>query len=95
MGKRVDKSARTVIGPDPTLRVDEIAIPKEIADVLCYPVRINQYNIEYAKKIIEEGRANFLLRDKGNTRINLRMRAHVRGRGSISGMYSLKKNPAR
>ena len=25
MGKRVDKSARTVIGPDPTLKLDEIS----------------------------------------------------------------------
>lgn len=72
MGKRVDKSARTVIGPDPTLRVDEIAIPREIADVLCYPVRINRYNLEYAKDLIERGGANFLIRDNGNTRINIR-----------------------
>lgn len=79
MGKRVDKSARTVIGPDPTLCVDEIAIPKEIADVLCYPMKINRYNIEHAKKLIEQGDANFLLRDKGNTRINLRYACNRQG----------------
>jgi len=72
MGKRVDKSARTVIGPDPTLRVDEIAIPQEIADILCYPVRVTDTNIDDLKKLIHEGGANFLLRDQGNTRINLR-----------------------
>ena len=31
MGKRVDKSARSVIGPDPFLKVNEIGIPHEIA----------------------------------------------------------------
>lgn len=72
MGKRVDKSARTVIGPDPTLRVDEIAIPKEIADILCYPVRVTDKNMDYLKNLIHDGGANFLLRDQGNTRINLR-----------------------
>lgn len=91
MGKRVDKSARTVIGPDPTLRVDEIAIPKEIADILCCPVRINKYNIEYAKKMIQEGRANFILRDKGNTRINLRYACTRQGTRLNFGDVLLKK----
>lgn len=31
MGKRVDGSARTVITPDPTLKLDELGIPEEIA----------------------------------------------------------------
>ena len=72
MGKRVDKSARTVIGPDPTLDVDEIAIPKEVADILCYPVRINDHNKAYLESLIEKGRVNFILKDEGNIRINIK-----------------------
>ena len=72
MGKRVDKSARTVIGPDPTLCVDEIAVPPEIADTLSYSVRVTDGNMKEAHDLIESGRALFLLRDDGNTRINLK-----------------------
>jgi len=77
MGKRVDKSARTVIGPDPTLKVDEIAIPKEIADILNYPMRVNQYNFEHIKQLIKENKINYLLRD--DIRINMKYATMKRG----------------
>ena len=72
MGKRVDKSARTVIGPDPTLDVDEIAIPREIADILCYPIRVNDINKSHLESLIRDGKVNFVLKDEGNIRINLK-----------------------
>jgi DNA-directed RNA polymerase beta' subunit len=72
MGKRVDKSARTVIGPDPTLNVDEIAIPQEIADILCYPVRVTDNNKSSLEKMIHDGKVNFILKDDGNIRINIK-----------------------
>lgn len=72
MGKRVDKSARTVIGPDPTLNVDQIAIPREIADILCYPVRVNAINKTHLDGLIRQGKVNFILKDEGNVRINLK-----------------------
>ena len=46
MGKRVDKSARTVIGPDPSLSISEIVIPYKIAKILTFPERVNRYNID-------------------------------------------------
>ena len=33
MGKRVNQSGRTVIGPDPTLRLDEMVVPEKIANI--------------------------------------------------------------
>lgn len=36
-GKRVDFSARTVISPDPNLRVDQVGVPNEVARVMTYP----------------------------------------------------------
>ena len=45
MGKRVDKSARTVIGPDPSLSISEIVIPSKIAETLTFPEKVNRYNI--------------------------------------------------
>lgn len=94
MGKRVDKSARTVIGPDPTLNVDQIAIPREIADILCYPVRVNQNNLEDLKRLIRSGNANFLLKDNGNTRINLRYALTKQGTRLHFGDVLFKKNGA-
>ncbi|CCJ29412.1 unnamed protein product [Pneumocystis jirovecii] len=54
-GKRVDFSARTVIGPDPNLSIDQIAIPERIAKILTYPEKVTYYNIEQLKKAIING----------------------------------------
>ena len=46
MGKRVDFSARTVITPDPNLRIDQIGVPKTIAQNLTYPEIVTPFNID-------------------------------------------------
>lgn len=50
MGKRVEYSARTVLEGDPKLRINEVGIPRVIADDLTIPVLINRYNIKCAKR---------------------------------------------
>jgi len=92
MGKRVDKSARTVIGPDPTLSIDEIGIPLEIASVLTYPVHVNRYNIESIKKLVGENKANFLIRRDSHHRINLRFATQRMGTRLFYGDVIHKKN---
>jgi len=92
LGKRVDKSARTVIGPDPTLRTNEIAVPPHIANILSYPVRINQYNKEEISKWIDRGMVNFLLRDGGQTRINMKYAMYRQGTRLQFGDYIEKPN---
>lgn len=52
-GKRVNFSARTVISCDPTLSINQIGIPIKFAENLTVPVYITQWNIEHAKKFIE------------------------------------------
>jgi len=37
MGKRVDFSSRTVITPDPNLRLDELGVPYKVAQGLTVP----------------------------------------------------------
>lgn len=37
MGKRVDFSARTVITPDPNLKLDELGVPHKVATGLTVP----------------------------------------------------------
>ena len=72
MGKRVDKSARTVIGPDPTLKVNEIAIPYEIADILTYPVKVTEHNIEELSRMLYSHRVNYVIRKDSGLRINMK-----------------------
>ena len=62
MGKRVDKSARTVIGPDPTLKVNEIAIPKKIANTLKYNERVSSLNIDEMKKLVNANKVEYIIR---------------------------------
>jgi DNA-directed RNA polymerase beta' subunit len=54
-GKRVDFTGRTVISPDPNLRVDEVAVPMQIAMILTYPERVTPHNMERLKKCVLNG----------------------------------------
>ena len=62
-GKRGDFTARTVIGPDPRLRADEIAIPEEFAEKLTFPERVNAINIKKLEELVNNNKANFVKRD--------------------------------
>jgi len=54
-GKRVDFSARTVISPDPNLRVDQVGVPVHIAKVMTYPELVSRYNIEKLRGRVRNG----------------------------------------
>ena len=55
MGKRVDFSSRTVVSPDPSLDLDQLGVPYEIATELTVPVRVTQLNIEFLKGLVDRG----------------------------------------
>ncbi|MGC8652270.1 MAG: DNA-directed RNA polymerase subunit A' [Candidatus Micrarchaeia archaeon] len=52
-GKRVNFSARTVIVSDPNLTIDQIGVPRKIAENLTIPINLTQWNIDEAKKYLE------------------------------------------
>ncbi|EIM85461.1 beta and beta-prime subunits of DNA dependent RNA-polymerase [Stereum hirsutum FP-91666 SS1] len=54
-GKRVDFSGRTVISPDPNLRIDEVAVPERVAKILTYPERVTGFNIDRLRKAVRNG----------------------------------------
>ncbi|KAK0536264.1 DNA-directed RNA polymerase III subunit C1 (rpo31) [Tilletia horrida] len=54
-GKRVDFSGRTVISPDPNLKIDEVAVPERVAKILTYPDRVFSHNIEVLRQAIING----------------------------------------
>jgi DNA-directed RNA polymerase subunit A' len=54
-GKRVNFAARTVISPDPKIEFNEVGVPKPVAMELTVPERVTEWNIEWLKKLIENG----------------------------------------
>ncbi|KAI9222317.1 DNA-directed RNA polymerase III subunit C1 [Blastocladiella britannica] len=54
-GKRVDFSGRTVISPDPNMRIDQVAVPEHVAKVLTFPERATAHNIEYLRGLVRTG----------------------------------------
>jgi len=67
-GKRVNFSARTVISPDPNLSINEVGVPKEIAEELTVTMYVTEKNIEEAREYIlrkEHPRANYVIRPDG------------------------------
>ena len=67
-GKRVNFSSRTVISPDPALKINEVGIPLEIAKILTVNEKVTSSNIEKLKKIIlneDYPTANYVIRPDG------------------------------
>ena len=69
-GKRTNFSARTVISPDPKIKLNEVGIPKVMAMNLTVPERINEWNMEYLKNFVNKGPkeypgANYIIRPDG------------------------------
>ena len=54
-GKRVDFSGRTVISPDPNLRIDEVGVPMHIAKMMTYPEVVSRHNIEMIRERVRNG----------------------------------------
>ena len=67
-GKRVNFTSRTVISPDSSLKINEVGVPFEIAEILTVNEKVNSSNIEKLKKVILNEKyptANYILRPDG------------------------------
>ncbi|KAL4189457.1 hypothetical protein AMTRI_Chr08g165460 [Amborella trichopoda] len=74
-GKRVDFTGRTVISPDPNLKITEVAIPRLMAQILTYKERVTIHNIEKLRQCVRNGPvkypgANFVI--SGGDTLSLR-----------------------
>ena len=54
-GKRVDFSARTVISPDPNLRVDQVGVPVDVATTMTYPEPVSRVTIHKLRQCVRNG----------------------------------------
>ena len=79
MGKRGEFTARTVIGPDPTLKMGQLGVPADIAKVLTVPVQVTNYNYDYLNKLVNEGKVN-IVKTKDGEKINIPH--HIFNRGT-------------
>ncbi|RLG14493.1 MAG: DNA-directed RNA polymerase subunit A' [Candidatus Nanohalarchaeota archaeon] len=52
-GKRVNFSSRGVISPDPLIHINEVGVPRSVAEELTIPEVVNEKNKNYMKDIIK------------------------------------------
>jgi DNA-directed RNA polymerase subunit A' len=67
-GKRVNFSSRSVISPDPFLKLNEVGVPEEIAKILTVNEEVTTLNIESLRELIlseEYPGANYIIRHDG------------------------------
>lgn len=67
-GKRVNFSARTVISPDPNLKLNEIGVPYEIAKIITVAEKVTSLNIERLRNLIKRTEypgVNYVIRPDG------------------------------
>lgn len=69
MGKRCDYTSRTVIGPEPTLKINEIGVPEYVANILTKHVRITTFNIDNLQDKVDNGLIKTII--KNNTVIDI------------------------
>ncbi|HMK15974.1 MAG TPA: DNA-directed RNA polymerase subunit A', partial [Methanomicrobiales archaeon] len=54
-GKRVNFSARTVISPDPNIKVTEVGVPLAVAREMTVPIRVTPFNKDEMREFILRG----------------------------------------
>lgn len=65
MGKRVDYSGRTVLGPNRSISFGEIALPVAMQSVLTVPERVTIYNMDNIKVLSSTERIDYLCPKRG------------------------------
>ncbi len=68
-GKRVNYSARTVVSPDPFLKINEIGVPLEVARIITVAESVTSANLKFMQEIVGRGEsypgANYVIRMDG------------------------------
>ena len=59
MGKRVNFCGRSVLGPDSTLKLGEIAIPESMAKILTIPEIVHEKNLDFIRDLWEKRKINY------------------------------------
>lgn len=62
LGKRVDFSARTVITPDPNILINEVGVPKKIANSLTFPEEVTHLSYDRIVGLCLSGQVSVLIK---------------------------------
>lgn len=71
LGKRTELSARTVISPDPTLKLNEVKIPLEFAQTLTFQEPVNKLNFDNLNKLLHQDRKVKYVKRKNGAEIDI------------------------
>ncbi len=68
-GKRVNHAARSIVVPDPHIKISELGVPQEAARELTVPEFITEWNLAAVKKQIKESdKSVYIIRPNGSRR---------------------------
>ena len=87
-GKRANQGARTVLGGNVSLRINQVVIPKDICKVLTKPMVVNSLNYDLVEKLIREKKVNSI--QKGERKISLKFHRPMFDIGGILHVYLMK-----
>lgn len=65
MGRRVNYSARTVLGPGPNLKIGQIGVPRAFSKILLQKVTVYTFNRQSLQKLFDEGKIHRLTPSSG------------------------------
>jgi len=84
-GKRVNYSARTVLGPDPNLKFGQIRLPRLWAPYLTQPKTVSPSNYGYLTKLFKAGRVTHITFASGKyENIRLKVNNKIRRENNLS-----------
>ena len=84
-------TGRTVIGPDPTLKMGQLGMPKEVAQILTIPEQVTNFNYDYLTKLVNDGKVN-IVKKKDGERINIHQHIYNRGPRLNHGDIIIRKD---
>ena len=87
-----EMTGRTVIGPDPTLKMGQLAVPPKMASNLTIPVHVTKFNYDYLTNLVNIGKVNYILKDNGKIRINLENALFFKGTRINHGDIIVRKD---
>lgn len=77
MGKRTEMCARTVIGPGPNLKLNQVGIPEAIAKSITFPINVYKSNINSVYDLIERGYIEKIKRGDNIIQLNVQIFKHI------------------
>ncbi|KAI3468843.1 hypothetical protein Pfo_025506 [Paulownia fortunei] len=95
-GKRVEYTGRTVISPDPNLKINQVAIPILMARILTYPERVSHHNIEKLRQCVRNGPNKYpgakFIRQPDGTEISLMFSSRKRHADELKYGYIVDRH---